>query len=520
MTAATVEPSTQFRHDRHMRLPFIEDAVWRRAKTGQQGTQRWLDHVASVGGCVRPVRLTGQLHTVDTTTGEVLATRHTHELPDGVVYVSCGDRRASVCPPCAETYRADTYQLIKAGLVGGKGVPDTVREHPAVFVTLTAPSFGPVHSRSLNPKNGTVRPCRVRRRVELCPHGRLTCCTQRHSEDSPCLGRPLCLSCYDYSHHVVWNGWSGELWRRTVITLNRALTKLGTQYGIKLQASYGKVAEYQRRGVVHFHGLIRIDQRDPHDPTAILAPPTAVTPDMLATLVRHAITTTGFDTPPYPGTDHTWPITWGRQIDIRPITGLGAEAISPEAVAGYLAKYATKATEPAGLPITGRLTREASEHYSDPNTHLGRLIAYCCELGTIPGIIREQHRDWLATHEPDTPEDITDDPPRYVWNKTYGRLRRWAHMLGFGGHFATKSRRYSTTHTKLRAERRAWRRNHHTRQRTQTRDMGGEDTTLVIANLVLAGIGWHTTADAALAASTAARAREQRQIAKQERLTA
>ena len=25
------------------------------------------------------------------------------------------------------------------------------------------------------------------------------------------------------------------------------------------------------------------------------------------------------------------------------------------------------------------------------------------------------------------------------------RLRKWAHMLGFGGHFSTKSRRYSTT---------------------------------------------------------------------------
>jgi len=31
------------------------------------------------------------------------------------------------------------------------------------------------------------------------------------------------------------------------------------------------------------------------------------------------------------------------------------------------------------------------------------------------------------------------------------RLGKWAHMLGFGGHFSTKSRRYST----LRALRRA-----------------------------------------------------------------
>ncbi|MBS2966513.1 hypothetical protein KGA66_25970 [Actinocrinis puniceicyclus] len=33
------------------------------------------------------------------------------------------------------------------------------------------------------------------------------------------------------------------------------------------------------------------------------------------------------------------------------------------------------------------------------------------------------------------------------------RLRLWAHMLGFRGHFATKSRSYSTTFAALRAER-------------------------------------------------------------------
>jgi hypothetical protein len=36
-------------------------------------------------------------------------------------------------------------------------------------------------------------------------------------------------------------------------------------------------------------------------------------------------------------------------------------------------------------------------------------------------------------------------------------LRRWAHMLCFRGHFLTKSRRYSTTFTAIRAERRAHR---------------------------------------------------------------
>ncbi|WP_143218971.1 replication initiator [Actinokineospora bangkokensis] len=33
------------------------------------------------------------------------------------------------------------------------------------------------------------------------------------------------------------------------------------------------------------------------------------------------------------------------------------------------------------------------------------------------------------------------------------RLRDWAHMLGYGGHFSTKSRRYSTTLGAMRADR-------------------------------------------------------------------
>ena len=64
-------------------------------------------------------------------------------MPDTVIHKACGNRRAAVCPACAEYYRADAYQLILAGLRGGKGIPDTVAGHPAVFATLTAPSFGP-----------------------------------------------------------------------------------------------------------------------------------------------------------------------------------------------------------------------------------------------------------------------------------------------------------------------------------------------------------------------------------------
>lgn len=166
---------------------------------------RWLDHVSSLRGCERPIRLAGHLHTINPNTGEILSSRSTESLPDGVIYVSCGDRRASVCPACAETYHADTYHLIRIGLVGGKGVPDTVATHPVIFATLTAPAFGPVHTRVVDPKTGQVKPCRMRRSITRCPHGRVMACPHRHTEHSPCLGQPLCARCYDYAGHAVWN---------------------------------------------------------------------------------------------------------------------------------------------------------------------------------------------------------------------------------------------------------------------------------------------------------------------------
>jgi len=98
--------------------------------------QHWLSSAAAAGGCVRPIRLHGTVRGVDAGTGEVVSTFDTRALPDRVIYTAFGDRRASVCPPCAETYRRDTYQLVRAGLAGGKGVSESVAVHPCVFATL------------------------------------------------------------------------------------------------------------------------------------------------------------------------------------------------------------------------------------------------------------------------------------------------------------------------------------------------------------------------------------------------
>jgi hypothetical protein len=42
------------------------------------------------------------------------------------------------------------FHLIRAGVAGGKTVPETVADNPLVFATVTAPSFGHVHGRRDN----------------------------------------------------------------------------------------------------------------------------------------------------------------------------------------------------------------------------------------------------------------------------------------------------------------------------------------------------------------------------------
>jgi hypothetical protein len=411
----------------------------------------------------------------DSGTGELVpVSEELPEAPDGVVYKPCGDRRASVCPPCAERYRQDTWQIIAAGLRGGKGVPAEVAGHPAVFLTLTAPSFGLVHSRRTT-RTGRVLPCRPRRKPAPCPHGVELSCSRRHEEGEAVLGLPLCLDCYDYAGQVVWNAHVGELWRRTIIGLRRELPRIARGRGVVVRLSYSKVAEFQRRGVVHLHALLRLDGVDSADPGAIV-PPDRLSVGDLAHGIRVAVRT-AFVTETHDVRPDGWRIGWGEQFDVRRLRLRGDGDLSDRAVVAYLAKYATKSTESTGH-LSRRLTAATVDYYADPQTHAGRLVDACWTLGDAEG-----------------------------WHG----LRRWAHMLGFGGHFGTRSRQYSTTLRALRAARRAWRR----RELVESRDYT-EETTLVVGSWAYVGTGWRTSADALLATTAAARARERRRIAREE----
>ncbi|MBA2807426.1 replication initiation protein [Streptomyces sp. KM273126] len=397
--------------------------------------------LSGLGGCTHPIRLDGHRteYEVNQTTGEigrVLKHLDSTALPAGNLLVRCNNRRATRCAACAETYRRDTYHLITAGLRGGKGTPEQVGTHPRVFATFTAPSFGPVHNR---PSSGRV--CR---------------CGIRHDDTDPDLGTPLDPDTYDYEAAVLWNAHAGALWRRFSIYLRREVAKRAglTQRVFRDHAriSFAKVAEYQKRGAVHFHAVIRLDGPEGGD----TSPPAWATAELLTDAIRAAATSARVNGPDV-GRAHTF--TLGRQLDVRTIRSAdfdNGQELTERAVAAYIAKYATKGAETA----TGTLDRPI------------RFLAELAQVRITDHARRMIRTAWTLGARPEL-ADL--------------RLRAWAHMLGFRGHFSTKSRRYSTTLGALRDARAEWRR----AQAAPLIPQDGE-TTLVLAHWVFAGTGLST----------------------------
>jgi replication initiator protein RepSA len=422
----------------------------------------WRAKVHAVNGCAQPIRLTGRTEIQDKATGAVL---HAH---GGEIMIPCGNRRASVCPACSDRYAANAYHLMAAGLAGGaKGVPEAVTEHPRSFLTLTAPSFGPVHSAGTT-MAGRCRRCR---------------CGESHHDADTRIGAPLDPDAYDYVGAVLWQAHSGPMWSRFVANVRRALARLAgipiRQIGEHLRVSYGKVAEYQRRGLIHFHAVVRLDGPD----GPLTPPPAWATPQLLDDALRAAHAATGVTTCRPDGV--VLDLTWGAQFDIRRIDQHTASEvedddgrISETRLAGYIAKYATKGTgksEAADRPIRSQLHLDALRGVSD---HHRRMIQTCWDLGDT------------TTH------------PHY----TDLKLRRWAHMLGFRGHFLTKSRAYSTTFRQIRDDQRA----HRLAETLDQLGIPDDDTTLVVNDWAWAGAGYADDAERQLAAGIADRIRDDR----------
>jgi hypothetical protein len=403
-----------------------------------------LRQLAGLGGCTHPIRLDGHRteYDLDTTTGEIGRILHhldSTSLPAGQLLVRCNNRRTTRCPACAEVYRRDTFHLITAGLRGGKGTPEQVGAHPRVFATFTAPGFGPVHNRRTD-----GRPCR---------------CGAHHDQDDDTLGTPLNPDTYDYEAAILWNAHAGALWRRFSIYLRREVAKRAGLSQRRLRdharVSFAKVAEYQKRGAVHLDAVIRLD-----GPGGGNTPPPAwATAELFTGAIEVAVSKVRVDGPVIEGRTHTF--AFGHQLDVRTIRSADfndGQQLTERAVAAYIAKYATKGAETATGALDRPLKFVAELSQLDISDHARQLIRTAWTLGARKDL---EHL----------------------------RLRAWAHMLGFRGHFSTKSRRYSTTLGALRNARAEWRR----AQAAPTGNGPEPQTTYVLAHWVFAGTGLSDT---------------------------
>jgi len=358
------------------------------------------------------VHLSGSTTTLDGTTGEIFRHYDTRDEPGERLLVRCRNRRASICPACSRLHAGDTYHLVRAGLLGGKNVPATVRHRPRLFVTLTAPSFGAVH------RDGER--CRPRRNGGTCEHGRPLGCGALHTSADPLVGQPLCLACYDHTGHVLWHAHASKLWDRFVIDVRRRLAGsvglVQSRFAHHARLSFARVAEYQKRAAVHVHAVVRLD--GPNGPDD--EPPAWGTADLLINAVRTSAERVLVRTPHSPAVGELG-VRWGVQIDVRPLRTDGG-GLDDDAVAAYVAKYVTKGASEIGAGLDHSLSTFAEIDTAPVNDHVRTLMYTCWRLGGLP-----------------------EYAPL--------RLRPWAHTLGYRGHILTKSRVYSTTYAVLRAER-------------------------------------------------------------------
>ncbi|MCG6493599.1 plasmid replication initiator protein [Kitasatospora sp. A2-31] len=341
--------------------------------------------------------------------------------------------------------------------------------HPRLFVTLTAPSFGPVH------RAGDCHPARRRH----CQHGGRHGCGLTHSGDEPLIGQPLCADCYDYPGHVLWNATAPALWKAFRDNLyHHVAARAGvgrSKVRTLVRVSAAKVTEYQKRGAIHFHAVVRLDGPDgPASP-----PPSWATGDLLLETVHSAATAVALpcpDSAAYSGGR----LRFGTQLDAHPLTGGDSGRLTDDAVAAYVAKYTSKSVEAAGA-VDRRIESLAEIRALRVTAHVRALIATAWRLGGLPEL---QHL----------------------------RLRAWAHMLGYRGHCLTKTRAYSTTYGQLRAARAD-----HARALAGARDLYADwdSETVTESAWRFAGTG-HTPAEALIAAGIAEDLAANRQAMREE----
>jgi len=196
----------------------------------------------------------------------------------------CMNRESARCPSCSRVTTKDWAAIMRSGVFNP---PSSAPPSRWMFLTLTAPSFGPVHYVP-----------RDHQRKLRCACG----ATHKPRRDDHLRGSSVHPNTYRYDDQVRWNRDSGRLFDRTRAALAARIPGL----------SYAAVREWQSRGTIHLHVILRVPSTVP------------VSTDDVVDICRATSTVSPIDD------NHA---RWGKQIDCR-ITDPGSQART----IGYMGK--------------------------------------------------------------------------------------------------------------------------------------------------------------------------------------
>ena len=179
--------------------------------------------------------------------------------PDGVLRKACGNRRERL-PPVRGRVPRRRVPLVPAGYEAARASRTRSRITRPCSSRCTAPSSGSC-TRSAG-RGGRGPPCRPRG-ATVCPHGRPPPARRaRRGRSAP--RRPALRGVLRPRAATVWSLNVAE----RAVAANHDLPAARARFsgrphaearGELVRCSYVKVAEYQRRGLVHLHAFLRLD---------------------------------------------------------------------------------------------------------------------------------------------------------------------------------------------------------------------------------------------------------------------
>ena len=198
-------------------------------------------------------------------------------------------------------------------------------------------------------------------------------------------------ACYDAEAQVLWNALAPELWRRTTIAIQRALGRL---VGLQEARAAPAGPDLLRQG-----GRVPTTRGDPlprrHPPGRGHRLPLPRLPGPTTGAV-HRRPPRGRPAAGGPGRPACPARRWTTGRAGMPAgASSSTSATSPsdsdqagelcaEQVAGYIAKYATKATESFGAGLDRRIDADDLDHLDGLPAHVAELVRACWELGGRP----------------------------------------------------------------------------------------------------------------------------------------